>query len=85
MRCMHAMSTRFVKVPDHMNNAATHRFLKRNFSECKTPSEQAPEEWFITTEFSRSEEDGPFDTERQVMFVAKDIFDAVCASYTQSS
>jgi hypothetical protein len=70
---------RFVQVPDHMNNAATHRFLHRNYSECKTPSAQAPEDWFATTEFSRSEEGGPFDMERRVLFVAKDIFDAVCA------
>jgi hypothetical protein len=44
-----------------------------------TPSAQAPEDWFATTEFSRSEEDGPFDTERRLLLVAKDIFDAVCA------
>ena len=64
---------RFVQLPDHMNNAATHRFLRRNYSECKSPNAQAPEEWFVTTEFSRSEENGPIDTERQVLFVANDM------------
>ena len=71
------MSSRFVQVPDHINNVATHQFLRHNYTECKTPSVQAPEEWFITTVFSRSEEDGPFDTERQVLFVTREIFDDV--------